>query len=110
MLLKFLPCLTKIYPYNFRSAAYARQVAQKQQKGERENIGKQEQSKPISDEAKVVKDASEPGGLASKNDKHELSSLVKSIKMKSKRYLTMVRVQKKAKGNVPEPTSSSPSG
>lgn len=75
----------EIYPYNSRSAAYARQLAQKQQKSERENIGKKEQSKPdISDEAKIVKDASEPDGLASKNEKYELSSLVKSIKMKSK--------------------------
>lgn len=98
MLLVYLLCLTKIYLYNFRSAAYARQVAQKQQKGERENIGKQEQSKLISDEAKVVMDASEPDGLASKNDKHELSSLVKSIKMKSKQVSHHGKSPKESKG------------
>lgn len=64
-----------------RSAAYARQMAQKQQKGERENIGTKEKS---NDGAKIVNEGSEPDGLASKKEKHELSSLVKSIKMKSK--------------------------
>lgn len=73
-----------------RSAAYARQVAQKQQKGDREELGRNEHSNlhgqaHMSDGAETGKDDQIlPDGMATKKDKHELSSLVKSIRMKSK--------------------------
>ncbi|KAK2437660.1 pre-rRNA-processing protein ESF1 [Trifolium repens] len=75
-----------------RSAVYARQLAQKQQKGRVEVSAEQEQKKfskrtqSSSDGSGVMQKGEEEGldDLKSKKDKFELSSLVKSIKMKSK--------------------------
>lgn len=66
-----------------RSAAYARQVAQRQQKTDRRELVDNEPSNlPFSDlEASMpMKSDVSP----SKREKHELSSLVRSVKMKSK--------------------------
>jgi hypothetical protein len=71
---------------------YARQLAQKQQKGRVEVSAEQEQKKfskrtqSSSDGSGVMQKGEEEGldDLKSKKDKFELSSLVKSIKMKSK--------------------------
>ncbi|KAA8532015.1 hypothetical protein F0562_006843 [Nyssa sinensis] len=73
-----------------RSAAYARQLAQKQQKGDLEESGEKNkqlarQAQFPSDDLKTDKNEhSQSDGLSSKREKHELSSLVRSIKMKSK--------------------------
>jgi hypothetical protein len=68
-----------------RCATYARQMAQKQLTGEGQNMGVKEQSEPISNEtARVEKGDLQLDMLTSKKEKHELSLLVKSIKMKSK--------------------------
>ncbi|GAU47386.1 hypothetical protein TSUD_83190 [Trifolium subterraneum] len=77
-----------------RSAVYARQLAQKQQKGRVELSTEKEQVK-VSNRTQASSDGSgvmQKGGeevlddldLKSKKDKFELSSMVKSIKMKSK--------------------------
>jgi hypothetical protein len=71
---------------------YARQLAQKQQKGrvelstEKEQINFPNRTQSSSDGSGVVHKGEEEGldDLKSKKDKFELSSLVKSIKMKSK--------------------------
>ncbi|CAK8578183.1 unnamed protein product [Lathyrus sativus] len=75
-----------------RSAVYARQLAQKQQKGhmelppEREHPKFPKETKLSSGDSGMVQKVEEEGldDLKSKKDKLELSSLVKSIKMKSK--------------------------
>ncbi|KAL4342663.1 hypothetical protein S245_035635 [Arachis hypogaea] len=75
-----------------RSAAYVRQLAQKQQKGsseipvERENVKPPRGAQLSSEDSGMAKKGEEEGSdvLRTKKDKHELSSLVKSIKMKSK--------------------------
>ncbi|KAF8405449.1 hypothetical protein HHK36_010355 [Tetracentron sinense] len=77
-------------PQYKRSAAYARQSAQKQQKSGREEMVEKEQMKPPrqvqlpSDDTLPKKDEQlQPGVMSSKKEKHELSSLVRSIKKKS---------------------------
>lgn len=92
--MEFDVCLSRtaflICYMSYRSAAYARQVARKQQKDDREEMGRNEHPNlhgqaHMSDGAETGKDNQIlPDGLATKKDKHELSSLVKSIKMKSK--------------------------
>ena len=75
-----------------RSAAYARQLAQKQQKGNLEMLEERENVKPprgthlSSADSGMMKKGEEEGSdvVKTKKEKHELSSLVKSIKMKSK--------------------------
>uniref|UniRef100_A0A5B6YSK6 Putative pre-rRNA-processing protein esf1 n=1 Tax=Davidia involucrata TaxID=16924 RepID=A0A5B6YSK6_DAVIN len=73
-----------------RSAAYARQLAQKQQKGDLKELGEKSRQLPRqaqlpSDDLKTDENEHlQSGGLSSKREKHELSSLVRSIKMKSK--------------------------
>ncbi|XP_045826879.1 pre-rRNA-processing protein esf1 [Trifolium pratense] len=75
-----------------RSAVYARQLAQKQQKGrvelstEKEQVKFPSRTQLSSDGSGVVQKGEEEGldDLKSKKDKFELSSMVKSIKMKSK--------------------------
>ncbi|CAN0918852.1 ESF1 homolog [Linum grandiflorum] len=72
-----------------RSAAYARQMAQKQHKGDREQSGKQHQTEEVQQEPAAPETTKEQQPISDnqpqrKNSKHELSSLVKSIKMKSK--------------------------
>lgn len=75
-----------------RSAAYARQMAQKQKKGHMELSAEKEctefpKGKQLSSDGSGNLAKGEEEGLdalKSKKDKHELSSLVKSIKMKSK--------------------------
>lgn len=74
----------------YRSAVYARQRAQKQRKAETDFLAEGEHAKPpkgvqLSSNDGVTK--GEEGGLDAlqrKKEKYELSSLVKSIKMKSK--------------------------
>jgi len=71
---------------------YARQLAQKQQKGreelsvEREHVKFPKETQLSSDGSGMKQKGGEEGSdeLKSKQDKLELSSLVKSIKMKSK--------------------------
>ncbi|CAK9180228.1 unnamed protein product [Ilex paraguariensis] len=73
-----------------RSAAYARQIAQKQQKGNQESIGEEDHT--VSTRQAQLSDTLETNraeqlrsnGLPSEKEKHELSHLVRSIKMKSK--------------------------
>ncbi|KAJ6682270.1 hypothetical protein OIU74_020501 [Salix koriyanagi] len=74
-----------------RSAVYARQLALKQQKSggqqlvEGENEKQYGKARSLSDDPSMDRD--EPmisDGLAERTEKHELSSLVRSIKMKSK--------------------------
>ncbi|OIV93563.1 hypothetical protein TanjilG_04795 [Lupinus angustifolius] len=73
-----------------RSAVYARQIAQKQQMGHSEIPIEKEHVKPSrgmqlsSNDSDMVNKGEEGDALKSKKDKHELSYLVKSIKMKSK--------------------------
>ncbi|KAI9109598.1 hypothetical protein K1719_019228 [Acacia pycnantha] len=74
-----------------RSAAYARQRAHKLQKGDIDILAEEEQVKlskglEFSSNDTGVKKAEEEGSdiLQSKKEKHELSSLIKSVKMKSK--------------------------
>ncbi|KAK4262036.1 hypothetical protein QN277_027649 [Acacia crassicarpa] len=74
-----------------RSAAYARQRAHKLQKGDIDILAEEEQVKlckgiEFSSNDTGVKKAAEEGSdiLQSKKEKHELSSLIKSVKMKSK--------------------------
>ncbi|KAM7516100.1 hypothetical protein LguiA_005683 [Lonicera macranthoides] len=81
-----------------RSAAYARQIAQKQQKVDREEMGRKQETKlpaeARTDRPEMGKDENlKSDGLPLKKEKHELSSLVKSIKMKSK------QVQPPSKGS-----------
>ncbi|KAL6960442.1 hypothetical protein U1Q18_038207 [Sarracenia purpurea var. burkii] len=74
-----------------RSAAYARQLVEKQRKGKRAVLKSKDQVKlpePAqlpSDDPKTRKNGDlQSDELKSKKDKYELSSLIKSIKMKSK--------------------------
>lgn len=75
-----------------RSAVYVRQLAQKQQKGHKELSAEKEHTKfpmetklPSSDSGMVQKCEEEGlNKVISKKDRLELSSLVNSIKMKSK--------------------------
>ncbi|WVZ25591.1 hypothetical protein V8G54_004135 [Vigna mungo] len=74
-----------------RSATYARQLAQKQQKDSADPPAEREPTKPkgmqlSSDDSGMVKEGEEkPLEVSmSKKDKYEISSLVKSIKMKAK--------------------------
>ncbi|KAK7376148.1 hypothetical protein VNO78_35002 [Psophocarpus tetragonolobus] len=74
-----------------RSATYARQLAQKQQKDSADPPAEMEPTKLkgtqlSSDDTGMVEKGEEEGlyALKSKKDKYELSSLVKSIKMKAK--------------------------
>lgn len=75
-----------------RSASYARQLVQKQVKGHKELSPEREPTKLpkgtqlSSDGSGMMQKGEEEGldALKSKKDKNELSSLVKSIKMKSK--------------------------
>lgn len=65
-----------------RSAAYARQVAQRQQKTDsRELVDNEPSNLPSSDIEATMPKKSDVS--ASKMEKHELSSLVRSVKMKS---------------------------
>ncbi|CAN1305910.1 Pre-rRNA-processing protein esf1 [Linum perenne] len=66
-----------------RSAAYARQLAQKQNKGHREQSRKQHEIE-VQAAPETTKEEPASNDAPQKNSKHELSSLVKSIKMKSK--------------------------
>ncbi|XP_022132581.1 pre-rRNA-processing protein esf1 [Momordica charantia] len=69
-----------------RSAAYVRQLALKQQKGDEDQLMKgQHRKSPMKQpEASREDEANNGEGASSKKEKYELSSLVKSIKMKSK--------------------------
>jgi len=74
-----------------RSAAYLRQQAQKQQKGNMDLLAETEhmnhkRTQLSSDDSGMKKKGEEEGldALKSKKDTYELSCLVKSIKMKSK--------------------------
>lgn len=74
-----------------RSAVYARQLAKKQQKDNADSSAEREHTKLkgkqlSSDDSGMMKMGEEEGSdaLKSKKDAYELSSLVKSIKMKSK--------------------------
>lgn len=74
-----------------RSATYARQLAQKQQKESADPPAEREPTKPkgtqlSSDDSGMMKEGEEKASEASmsKKDKYEISSLVKSIKMKAK--------------------------
>ncbi|ESW28190.1 hypothetical protein PHAVU_003G266400 [Phaseolus vulgaris] len=74
-----------------RSATYARQLAQKQQKDSADPPAEREPTKPkemqlSSDDSGMVKEGEEKAleTSMSKKDKYEISSLVKSIKMKAK--------------------------
>ncbi|KAJ9172625.1 hypothetical protein P3X46_015840 [Hevea brasiliensis] len=74
-----------------RSAAYARQMARRQQKGDQLELGEGEHKKQptksqlLSDEPVANKNEQRSADvLPSKKEKHEISSLVKSLKMKSK--------------------------
>uniref|UniRef100_A0A6N2M125 Uncharacterized protein n=1 Tax=Salix viminalis TaxID=40686 RepID=A0A6N2M125_SALVM len=74
-----------------RSAVYARQLALKQQKSggqqlvEGENEKQYGKARLLSDDPSMDRDESMiSDGLAERTEKHELSSLVRSIKMKSK--------------------------
>ncbi|KAK3037143.1 hypothetical protein RJ639_031030 [Escallonia herrerae] len=68
-----------------RSAAYARQIAKKQPEDEQEMARQERRALPgqpqLSDDLEKHKNESDQ--LPSKKEKHELASLVKSIKMKS---------------------------
>ncbi|XP_057952217.1 pre-rRNA-processing protein esf1 [Malania oleifera] len=74
-------------PQYKRSAAYAR--AQKQQKGKQEELVEKELNKPPTEDRlppgthKTEEEHLKSDFLSSKKEKHELSSLIKSIKMKS---------------------------
>ncbi|KAK6153487.1 hypothetical protein DH2020_013126 [Rehmannia glutinosa] len=67
-----------------RSAAYARQITQKGKKGDPENVGQMDRSE-VRDQASMhnVENVTSDG-LPERKERNELSSLVKSIKMKSK--------------------------
>lgn len=74
-----------------RSAAYARQVAQRQQKGDRPESVKKDSKKDVANIDLPPDDLHSEKGELLKSDvlpprkeKHELSSLVRSLKMKSK--------------------------
>ncbi|GAV75883.1 NUC153 domain-containing protein [Cephalotus follicularis] len=73
-----------------RSAAYARQLAQKRQKGDQEDVEREHLKSPAnaqysSDDPETNKsEHAKSDVFSSKKEKHELSSLVRSIKMKSK--------------------------
>ncbi|KAK1432613.1 hypothetical protein QVD17_09511 [Tagetes erecta] len=62
-----------------RSAVYVRQVAHKQNKGDEDDTKRHHNDVPRAGQAPQVDDKSD-----SKKDKHEMSMLLKSIKMKSK--------------------------
>nr|GLL26246.1 pre-rRNA-processing protein ESF1 [Ipomoea trifida] len=65
-----------------RSAVYVRQLAEKEHKVDQENVGRKEQSDITRPQQPSKESNAEE--LPSRKEKHELSSLVKSIKMKSK--------------------------
>ncbi|GFP84520.1 pre-rRNA-processing protein esf1 [Phtheirospermum japonicum] len=66
-----------------RSAAYARQITQKHKMGDEENEGQRDQSE-IPGHASMHKGENiASDGLSQRKEKNELSSLVRSIKMKS---------------------------
>ncbi|KAK0604130.1 hypothetical protein LWI29_012320 [Acer saccharum] len=76
-------------PQYKRSAAYARQVAQKKQKGEqRKLVGSETTELPATDqlppEDQDKKTHTKSDASPSKREKHELSSLVRSLKTKTK--------------------------
>jgi hypothetical protein len=85
-----------------RSAAYKRQIAQKQQKADRDEIERKEGKKlPTEirlDEPEAVKEQLKSDDASSRKDKHELSSLVKSLKMKSKQVPLPSKVSKIVSG------------
>lgn len=74
-------------------------MAQKQHKGEKKNMeAKEEQSERISNEAATVDEGVlQADARTSKKEKHELSSLVKSIKMKSKQVPQHSKTRKESK-------------
>ncbi|PIN20032.1 hypothetical protein CDL12_07290 [Handroanthus impetiginosus] len=67
-----------------RSAAYARQISKKQKVGEGENVGQIDQVEMPDHASKHNGENGTSGGLAQRKEKNEISSLVRSIKMKSK--------------------------
>lgn len=76
-------------PQYKRSAAFARQVAQKHKKDNHEETGRNEPTRlheraPLSDDLGTGRDEHVLPETHTRKDKHEISSLVKSIKMKSK--------------------------
>ncbi|KAK1365254.1 NUC153 domain-containing protein [Heracleum sosnowskyi] len=74
-------------PQYKRSAAFARQVAQKHKKDNHEETGRNEplhERAPLSDDLGTGRDEHVLPETHTRKDKHEISSLVKSIKMKSK--------------------------
>ncbi|GER26820.1 pre-rRNA-processing protein ESF1 [Striga asiatica] len=75
-----------------RSAAYARQITEKQKKGEKDNVVEQTNISEIPGSVQR-----ESGGLPQLKEKNELSSLVKSIKMKSNQVHPPHKVSKKYK-------------
>lgn len=66
-----------------RSAAYARQLAQKQHKVEEEIVSAKQQPGVTRKLESATNEKLQSADLPSRKEKHELSSLVKSIKMKS---------------------------
>ncbi|KAI3470362.1 hypothetical protein Pfo_027025 [Paulownia fortunei] len=66
-----------------RSATYARQITKKQKMGDQENVGQKDHSE-IPGQASMRKGENKTSdGLRQRKEKNELSSLVRSIKMKS---------------------------
>ncbi|OVA16199.1 hypothetical protein BVC80_957g11 [Macleaya cordata] len=99
-------------PQYKRSAAYARQLAQKHQHGVRGDIGNGEQVKTHkqaqfpSDDTASKKDVElhSEGTSSSKKEKHELSSLVRSIKKKAQQVQAPTTVKDSRKNTAFKPS------
>lgn len=78
-----------------RSAAYARKLTQKRQKGEKEVDGVGDRSKANGQAATPSEPVSNENNDMAKKEKHELSSLVKSLKMKAKQIPQRAKVSQK---------------
>lgn len=81
----------------FRSAVYVRQLAKKQKMGDQENVDRTDHSE-TPDHASIRKSEKVPSDESSQRKaKNELSSLVKSIKMKSNSLKSQAKVPWKPK-------------
>ncbi|KDP39086.1 hypothetical protein JCGZ_00843 [Jatropha curcas] len=87
-----------------RSAAYARQMAQKQRKGDLRELGGEHEKQATKSEAQSdepdKKKTENADVLPSNKEKLEISSLVKSLKMKSKQLSVPSNSKKKKNGKL----------
>ncbi|XP_065856168.1 pre-rRNA-processing protein ESF1 [Euphorbia lathyris] len=85
-----------------RSATYARQVAQRQQKSELQGVEGEHKKQPTKSQVSANEIDNGHVDSESRREKHEISSLIKSIKMKSNQAKLQKGIQKLQKRDTKE--------